>query len=130
MIQIYAIEIAYFRSIHKTRLRGMSDLVVLAGRNDVGKSNILKAVNLFFNNQTDWNTPFDFQRDFSRKRLSEVRKDTIKGKQYVQVKIGFERGSRYDKTRTTCRSGGSARTWAAKFDGLKSMDHENGRSER
>jgi predicted ATPase len=98
MIQVCAIEIAYFRSIHKVRLRGMSDLVVLAGRNDVGKSNILKALNLFFNNQTDWNTPFDFQRDFSRKRLVEVRKETIKGKQYVQIKIGFERGNRYDKS--------------------------------
>src|SRR5262249_7746387 len=96
--QIFAIEIAYFRSIHKARLRGFSDLVVLAGRNDVGKSNILKALNLFFNNHTDWNTPFDFQRDFSRKRLAEVRKDTIKGKQYVQIKIGFVRGNRYDKS--------------------------------
>lgn len=98
MIQIDSIEISYFRSIHKIKLRDLTDLVVLSGRNDIGKSNLLKALNLFFNNQTDWNTPFDFVRDFSRRRLNEVRKDTIKGKQYVQVTLGFQRGERYDKS--------------------------------
>jgi predicted ATPase len=98
MIQIDSIEISYFRSIHKVKLRNLTDLVVLSGRNDIGKSNLVKALNLFFNNQTDWNTPFDFTRDFSRRRLREVRKETIKGKQYVQVKLGFVRGERYEKS--------------------------------
>ena len=35
------------------------------GLNDVGKSNVLKALNLFFNNNTDYDTKFDFDKDFS-----------------------------------------------------------------
>ena len=52
---------------------------------NVGKSNLLKALNLFFNNETDWGIPFDFSRDFSRVRLNEVRKDTIRSKQFIQI---------------------------------------------
>lgn len=33
--------------------------------NDAGKSNILKALNLFFNDQVDMDSPFDYQRDFT-----------------------------------------------------------------
>lgn len=98
MIQIESVEIHYFRSIYKTRFRNLTDVVVLAGRNDIGKSNILKALNLFFNNQTDWNTPFDFTRDFSRRRLSEVRQETIKGRQFIKITVGFLRGNRYEKS--------------------------------
>lgn len=95
MIQIHSLEIRYFRSIYFLRLTGLHDVNVLSGCNDVGKSNVLKALNLFFNNQTEWETPLDFYRDFSQRRLSEVRRDTIKGKQFIQVKITFERGDRY-----------------------------------
>jgi predicted ATP-dependent endonuclease of OLD family len=98
MIQIEHVEIKYFRSIYRVRLPKLTDVIILAGRNDVGKSNILKALNLFFNNQTDWNVPFEFNRDFSQRRLSEVRKETIKGKQYIQVVVGFIRGARSEKS--------------------------------
>jgi predicted ATPase len=98
MIQIDRIEIRYFRSIYRISLRNLTDIIVLAGRNDVGKSNILKALNLFFNNQTDWNSAFDFGQDFSFRRRSEVRKKTIKGKQFIQISVGFVRGNRYLKS--------------------------------
>ena len=42
------------------------DLNVLVGLNDSGKSNVLKALNLFFNNQTDENQSFDFKKDYSK----------------------------------------------------------------
>ena len=95
MIEIQSVEIRYFRSIYHLRLTNLQDVNVLAGCNDVGKSNILKALNLFFNDQTEWNTSLDFSRDFSQRRLSEVRRDTIKGKQFIQVAVTFERGDRY-----------------------------------
>jgi len=94
MIQIDHIEISYFRSIHTLKMKSLRDIVVLSGKNDCGKSNIIKALNLFFNGHTDWHTPLNFYRDFSHQRLAEVRK-SIKAKQFIRVKIGFIRGERY-----------------------------------
>ena len=92
MIHIEGLEIRYFRSVWRATIKDLRDITVFSGRNDVGKSNLLKALNLFFNNRTDWNTPFDFTRDFSKVRLNEVRKDTIRGKQYIQITVNFRRG--------------------------------------
>ncbi|MDN3558521.1 ATP-dependent nuclease [Vreelandella neptunia] len=60
---IKKISIKNFRSIENCRItpRNMN---VFSGCNDSGKSNLLKALNLFFNNQTDHNTNFDFETDF------------------------------------------------------------------
>lgn len=85
------VEIKYFRSIYSVALKQCDSLNVLSGRNDVGKSNVLRALNLFFNGHTDWQTPLDFGRDFSLSRREQVRKDSVKGKQFVQVSIEFER---------------------------------------
>jgi len=93
---IHKIEIRYFRSIHHARLNDLPDVVVLAGRNDAGKSNILKALNLFFNNQTDWGSDISFLEDFSRTRLREVRKETIKGRQFIKIAITFNRGNHFE----------------------------------
>ena len=38
---------------------------VFVGINDVGKSNILKALNLFFNGQTDYSNGFSYESDFT-----------------------------------------------------------------
>lgn len=62
---IKSIHIKNFRSIVNSKV-DFNDIVVLSGNNDVGKSNYLKALNLFFNNQTDFNTSFDFERDFCK----------------------------------------------------------------
>ena len=51
-VQIRKIEIFNFRSIRNITLKP-SDLAVLVGNNDVGKSNILRALNLFFNEKTN-----------------------------------------------------------------------------
>ena len=98
MISIDTVEIHYFRSIHRVRIKDLSDVSILSGQNDVGKSNLLKAVNLFFNNQSDWDTAIEFERDFSRRRREEVRQETIKGRQYIKVTVGFVRGNRYEKS--------------------------------
>ena len=88
---IRRIEIKYFRSIYSVVLKECGSLNVLSGRNDVGKSNILRALNLFFNGQTDWLTSIDFGKDFSFSRLEQVRKESVKGRQFIQVAIEFER---------------------------------------
>ncbi|MFZ5925097.1 MAG: ATP-dependent nuclease [Bacillota bacterium] len=92
---IQAVEIRYFRSIYSLKLDDLTDLTVFAGQNDHGKSNILKALNLFFNSETDWRTPLEFYRDFNMQRLEEVRRDTVKGKQFISVKVVFNRGDRF-----------------------------------
>jgi AAA15 family ATPase/GTPase len=80
------------------KLKDVKDLCILSGANDAGKSNILKALNLFFNNESDWHSEFDFYNEFSKKRLEEVRKDTIKGKQFISIKIEFNRPKQYRKS--------------------------------
>ena len=52
-VKITEISIKNFRSIVNMNI-------------DVGKSNVLKALNLFFNNETDYNEKFAFESDFSQ----------------------------------------------------------------
>jgi hypothetical protein len=91
---IKSIEVNYLRSIWRLSLT-LGDLTVLSGANDVGKSNILKALNLFFNNQVDWLESLDFYRDFSLRRLNEVRRESIKGRQFIRIRVEFVRPPRY-----------------------------------
>lgn len=95
---IEKIEIQYFRSIYRTTLKKVETINVLTGKNDVGKSNVLKALNLFFNNCIVEEGDYSFERNYNFKRLEEVRKDTIKGKQFIQIKITFRRGKQFEKT--------------------------------
>ena len=92
---IRRIQIKYFRSVYSAALGRCGDLNVISGRNDAGKSNILRALNLFFNGHTDWQAPLDFYKDFSLQRLEQVRKESVKGKQFIQVEIEFERPGNY-----------------------------------
>lgn len=92
---IEKISIKYFRSLHTVDIKNCSSVNVISGRNDVGKSNIIKALNLFFNEQADWGSACDFYDNFSKKRLEEVRKESIKGKQFVSIKIEFSRPQNY-----------------------------------
>src|SRR5882672_10085054 len=74
---IKKILIKNFRSVQNQTFE-LKALNVFVGNNDVGKSNFLKALNLFFNNETDTGIPFDFKNDFCsfavtpRKKAPEV----------------------------------------------------------
>lgn len=94
MIVIESITIRYFRSVYTVNLKECKDLTVIAGKNDVGKSNILKALNLFFNQQTDYMNSFSFQDDYSITRKEEVRRDTVRGQQFISIEVQFVRGNR------------------------------------
>ena len=61
---IKTIHIENFRSIRKATLN-LADMNIFVGLNDAGKSNYLKALNLFFNNNTDYDTSFNYDKDFS-----------------------------------------------------------------
>ena len=62
---ITEIEIRNFRSIGRIKIN-CKDITIFIGENDAGKSNILRALNLFFNNETDYGHPFDFNKDWNR----------------------------------------------------------------
>lgn len=86
---IKQIEVAYFRSIYKDQLNNCSGTNIVFGRNDAGKSNVLRALNLFFNNETNPGQVFRFERDFSHTRRSEATPDKDI-KKFVYVKLWFK----------------------------------------
>lgn len=57
-----------FRSIIDGSFRP-GNVSILVGENDVGKSNYIRALNLFFNGQTDPGRSFDFGSDFSNRAI-------------------------------------------------------------
>ncbi|MFA8342673.1 MAG: ATP-dependent endonuclease [Rhodothermaceae bacterium] len=69
---INKIEIKHFRSFdggkdqEKVRIDNIKDLNIFSGSNDSGKSNVLRALNLFFNNEITPGVKFDKDRDFSK----------------------------------------------------------------
>ena len=95
---IEKIEIKYFRSIYHISLNKIDRINVITGKNDVGKSNILRALNLFFNNCISKPNDYYFSKNFNYKRLEEVRKETVKGRQFIQIKVTFNRGDQFEKT--------------------------------
>jgi len=99
MSLIKQIEIKNFRSFgnrkkESYKIDRISDLNIISGANDSGKSNILRALNLFFNGQTNLNQFFDFDRDFFRREKS----DSLDIKEeLVTVKIWFYNERNIDK---------------------------------
>jgi hypothetical protein len=69
---IERIEIKHFRSFdggkgrEKVIIENLQDLNVFSGANDSGKSNVLRALNLFFNDEISPGVKFDKARDFSK----------------------------------------------------------------
>ncbi|WP_318468696.1 ATP-dependent nuclease [Photobacterium leiognathi] len=61
---IRLISIKNFRSI-QAQVAPIEEITTFVGQNDAGKSNILRALNLFFNAETDLNTSFNFKSDFN-----------------------------------------------------------------
>lgn len=77
---IRSIRIENFRSIRSLDV-SVSQLTVFVGKNDSGKSNILRAVNLFFNGETNPGVEFDFQDDynfFAPERARKAKEITVR----------------------------------------------------
>jgi AAA15 family ATPase/GTPase len=74
---IKELRIKNFRSIVKSEIV-LNNMSVFVGFNDVGKSNVLKSLNLFFNGETDYEKPLNFKEDyckhtpFRKKKAEEI----------------------------------------------------------
>ncbi len=69
MLRIKQIHIKNFRSIVNVTLN-VEKMNIFVGLNDVGKSNVLKALNLFFNNETEPGKQLNFENDYSKFAVS------------------------------------------------------------
>ena len=111
---IRSIRIENFRSI-RALTADVSKACVFVGKNDCGKSNILRALNLFFNGQTNPGTYFSFEEDYNffapdrARRAKEIR---------VQVEINLPNS--YHETN------GQFIVWTKKWreDGLWSEEYD------
>lgn len=90
MIIISKIDIEYYRSLKKVTIKNINHLNVFSGKNDIGKSNVLKALDTFFNKNH-----LSFIDDYNKDRLSEVRKESIKGKQYIKITLELKNPGNY-----------------------------------
>lgn len=79
---IKKIKIENFRSITKAELE-LDKINVFYGLNDAGKSNVLKALNLFFNGYTEYDKKYDFSDDFCQYTLASIKK----AKQAPEIRI-------------------------------------------
>lgn len=73
---IRAIEVEKFRSCDSVRLQDVGDVTALVGPNNSGKSNVLRALHLFFNDETDPGVFIDFDVDY-RLGLASKKKKSI-----------------------------------------------------
>ncbi len=89
-IKIKTVEIKNFRSIKHSKIE-FKNLNIFVGLNDAGKSNYLKALNLFFNNETDYGKSFDFETDFSNYYEKYSKKAKI-----VEIIVTFEFPQQYN----------------------------------
>lgn len=86
---INKVTISYYRSFDKVILKEIKPINIITGSNDVGKSNLLRALNLFFNEKDEFGQDFNFQKDFSKNRLLTVQKESVKGKQFIRMDVEF-----------------------------------------
>ncbi|TRB19700.1 ATP-dependent nuclease [Rhizobium rhizogenes] len=84
---IKKIEISYLRSLYRATLSNVGDLNIIFGRNDSGKSNVLRALSLFFNGVVDTFDELDFDLDVSDVRPDQARK--TKDRLAIWIKITF-----------------------------------------
>jgi chromosome segregation ATPase len=74
---ISEVEIKGFRSIRHCKLEDLGDFTVFSGLNNSAKSNFLRALNAFFNDQTDKDIWLDVNSDFFRPYLGKNKKRQI-----------------------------------------------------
>lgn len=103
---IEKLEIKHFRCFDggvkqpNVELINLRDVNIISGANDSGKSNVLRALNLFFNNEILPGVPFNLERDLcklqkkrSDKRVQEKRqsgaKDVRQRDLWVKIKVHF-----------------------------------------
>ena len=118
------VEINYFRSVYTISVKKLRDLNVFIGPNDAGKSNILRALNLFFNNQSGYDEELQFLQDVTHLRQEEAR--DAKGRLTIWIKIHF---NNVEKWKTLPQKFYIKKTWNRYSDDPEvSSDVENKQS--
>jgi hypothetical protein len=74
---ISKVEISGFRSIQHISLPEVGDFTAFAGLNNAGKSNIIRAMNAFFNGQTDDGKQLNVDNDYYRPDLKKKKAKKI-----------------------------------------------------
>ena len=87
-MQITKIEIQNFRSVRNLIIRP-AELAVLVGRNDSGKSNVLRALNLFFNGQTNPDELLNFETDHNAYNIPNRQAKEISIKLDISLPEGY-----------------------------------------
>lgn len=95
-VKIRRIEITNFRSIQKMVIDS-ARLQIIVGNNDAGKSNILRALNLFFNSQTNPGESFNFSTDYNVYAANKNAKSSKKAKE-IKIKLLLDIPSSYHMT--------------------------------
>ncbi|MFB2567269.1 ATP-dependent endonuclease [Rhizobium sp. IMFF44] len=95
---INSVEVKYFRSINSQRIRECKPVNIITGSNDIGKSNLLRALNLFFNEKDEHGADIVFRDEFSHSRLDAVRRESVKGRQFIQIEVEFNCQDSFQKT--------------------------------
>lgn len=95
---INSVTIKYYRSINSERLKDLKQVNIITGGNDIGKSNVIRALKLFFHGTNDMGRPIDFYEEFSHSRLNVVRQESVKGKQFIQIEVEFNCEGAFEKT--------------------------------
>jgi hypothetical protein len=84
------IKVSRFKSIQEARLENLSDFSVIAGLNNSGKSNFLRAVYFFFTGHIEPNVPFSFARDYFRPELSSKKRKRVEIEMTFSLPASFK----------------------------------------
>lgn len=82
-VQIKKIIIKRFRSFGQVEIDA-ARLNIYSGKNNAGKSNILRTLNLFFNSQSNYGIPYNHQADYNK-----AFRGAAGGKREVQIEVVF-----------------------------------------
>ncbi len=80
---IKRIRIRRFRSFNEETVE-VTGLNIFSGRNNAGKSNILRALNLFFNSRSNYDTPYNHNEDYNM-----ALRGAAGGSRQIQIEITF-----------------------------------------
>jgi hypothetical protein len=78
------IKVSHFKSIREAQFDQLDHFNSLAGLNNAGKSNFLRALNAFFTGEVEKDSPLDIDRDYYRPEVS------YKKKKIIRVSLTFD----------------------------------------
>ena len=83
MILVRRVRVTGFRSIRDQSLDDLCALTALVGKNSSGKSNVLRVLNLFFNNEVEPGKSVTFQRDYFEQPAQRKKKR-------IRIEVDFD----------------------------------------